>query len=118
MGESRVGKSTLFNNLLGIRLRGVRGEGKKKHNVYYEADFEGAQTQYAFKSVTLLPNIEDVILDGNQIALQDMAGFKDKNRGYEGVFMVSYMLVESLKNAQKVKFVLVCEEANINQGQI
>ena len=63
VGESRVGKSTLFNHLLGVRLRGVRGEGKQRFNIFYEADFSGAQAKFAFKSVTLLPNIEDVELD-------------------------------------------------------
>ena len=47
-----------------------------------------------------------------------MAGFNDNNRGYKGIFMVSYMLVESLKNADQSKFILVCEEANISQSQI
>lgn len=47
-----------------------------------------------------------------------MAGFNDKNRSFTGVFMVSYMLIESLKYAKKAKFILVFEESNIMQSQI
>ena len=47
-----------------------------------------------------------------------MAGFNDKNRSFTGVFMVSFMLIESMKYARNSKFILVFEEANIYQGQI
>ncbi len=42
-----------------------------------------------------------------------MAGYNDRNRSFTGVFMVSYMLVESFKFAKNAKFILVIEEANI-----
>lgn len=60
VGESRVGKSTFFNHLLGIRLKGV-SSAKNKRNIIYEADmFDQAKACDSFKSVTILPNIRDV----------------------------------------------------------
>lgn len=51
-------------------------------------------------------------------AAEDMAGYNDKNRGFTGVFMVSYMLVESFKYAENAKFILVIEEASTLLSQI
>ena len=66
-----------------------------------------AEAKYSFKSVTILPNIKDIEINGQTLAVEDMAGYNDKNRSFTGVFMVSYMLVESFKFAKNAKFILV-----------
>ena len=105
VGESRVGKSTFYNNIMGVRLIGY----EEDFELSYVPDFEdGAQVKNTFKSVTILPNIEHLEIENENCVLQDMAGYNDKNRGYLGTFMVSFMLVETFKYVEDAKFILVC----------
>lgn len=68
--------------------------------------------------MTILPNIKDITIKDETFGLQDMAGFNDRNRGFTGVFMVSYMLMKSFAYAEEAKFILVIEEANITISSI
>lgn len=111
VGESRVGKSTLFNYFMGLQLKVVKDERTKRAKFICEHS-ERAVVGSGFKSVTLLPNISSkILLNGVQedISLQDMAGYKDAGRNYVGVYGVSYMLKVCLQKAKQAKFILVVE---------
>ena len=108
VGESRVGKSTLFNYILGKMLKVVE-DPVLGDDIYVCDNTDAAQVAPGFKSVTLLPNISPTVrLDGQDIniSLQDMAGYKDTGRSFVGVFGVSYMLKIGLARASKSKFIL------------
>ena len=68
----------------------------------------------------MLPNIEKIKIPGDdeEVTLQDMAGFNDRNRSYKGVFMVSYVLKRSFHFAEDARFILVCEAPSLMVGQI
>lgn len=55
-------------------------------------DTESAKMAQCFESVTLIPNINKVSLNNENIFLLDTAGFNDEARSYIGTFGVSYML--------------------------
>ena len=114
VGQSRVGKSTLFNYLLGNRLK---GKALTKYKVVYECDFEEEHLiGSGFTSVTLLPNIVSEVKIGemkHQSSVCDMAGFSDSGRSYVGVYSVSYMLKKAFQKTKSVQFLLVLDFATL-----
>lgn len=111
VGDTRVGKSTLFNHLLKIPLKGVQiDEGL---DVIYEHEFQpGVTTRNTFTSVTLVPNVGQINLNGEIIGLVDLAGFSDQARSYVGIFGVSFMLEKILESVDEFKFLLAVAHPN------
>lgn len=119
VGESRVGKSTLFNYLTGLPLK-VEKDSRNRY-IYVTDNGSMAVAKSGYTSATLLPNINPkLILNGIEVdvSLQDMAGYKDAGRNYVGVFGVSYMLKVALARARKSRFILVVEDAKMQISQI
>lgn len=78
IGDSRVGKSTLFNHLVGVPLKGVLD--KHEDVILVPQHTEGVETSSTFKSVTLLPNIKTIDVNNKTFDLCDTAGFSDSGR--------------------------------------
>lgn len=57
--------------------------------------------------MTLVPNIDTVIINKKEEGLADMAGFSDEARGYIGTYGVSYMLEKLFSSIQEFKIILV-----------
>lgn len=114
VGETRVGKSTLFNLFMGRSLKVVKSAEEEE---VYECAHKGAVMADGYESVTLLPNIErNVRFDGinTLVTLIDMAGYKDEGRSEVGVFGVSYMLKRAMQSAKKARFILVVGHSRMN----
>ena len=93
VGESRIGKSTLFNLLQGFQLEAIQSDEED----YYKCvqTKSGVEAKSGFESVTLLPNLAPQLMFNESridVNLVDMAGYGDHGRSYVGVFGVSYML--------------------------
>ena len=105
MGDARVGKSTFFNWLRGIPLRGV----KKGYDIFYEAAFdEAAKARLTFQPLHAIPNKDEVDVNKRKMKVYDFAGFGD-SRGYAEVFAGLLMIQYSVRFIEKVKFILVIE---------
>lgn len=93
---------------MGKSMKGVK---QLNSAVIYTCDTknEGAEMDPGFTSVTLVPNITDLT---NDDFLADMAGFKDE-RDYAGVIGVSYMLKALFDEVERIKFILVIDEADL-----
>lgn len=118
LGLTRAGKSTVFNWILQKPMKGV-AKGKHSRSVVYELinpQEEGvAELGSSFTSVTLAPNVFPNYDNTKETTLIDMAGYGD-SRNYVGVIGVSYFLRAVFSKVRKAKFVIVFNEATMNES--
>lgn len=116
IGDSRIGKSTLFNYLNGVRLEAKVNDEDGDYVLAKVSQNEGgADTAKQYDSVTLIPNVERLEFMGDTLGLIDTAGFEDAGRGYVGVFGVSFLLHELLERSKSIKFIFVLSQSAIIQ---
>ena len=89
MGDAKVGKSTFFNWMRGIRLKGVR----QNYDIIYETkSSEAAKAELAFTSTTIIPNVDKIDVDGTEITMFDFASLDCEGIGFAEAFTVSFMI--------------------------
>lgn len=111
VGDTRVGKSTLFNFLMRVPIIGFEVEDGS--DVVYKPQFQkGVDMKNTFTSVTLVPNIGKISLNAEDSTLVDLAGFFDSSRSYVGIFGVSFMLERVLETIKEFKFMLAVYSSN------
>lgn len=110
VGKSRIGKSTLFNWILGKTLIG-KGKGKNTEYVSMVEDSTAAKIGSSYLSVTLSPNVHVDLSE--EESLLDMAGLED-SRNYVGTIGVSYFLKAVFAKIRQLKFIIVIDEHSLS----